>query len=83
LSRCINNLFHVNFNGNDTQAYQNLEDYIKNILKFIKSNTNKKPIIKLHSSEYFNIAPMIKQIDQNIPIYQHDDLLSILETCDY
>ena len=77
-----NNLFHVNFNGNETQAYQNLEDYIKNILKFIKLNTNKKPIIKLHSSEYFNIAPIINKIDQNIPIYQHEDLLPILETCD-
>lgn len=77
-----NNLFHVNFNGNETQAYQNLEYYIKNILKFIKLNTNKKPIIKLHSSEYFNIAPIINKIDQNIPIYQHEDLLPILETCD-
>ena len=77
-----NNLFHVNFNGNETQAYQNLEYYIKNILKFIKLNTNKKPIIKLHSSEYFNIASIIKNIDPNIPIYQHEDLLPILETCD-
>jgi len=77
-----NLFFHYNFEGNDTRAYDRFELYLKKILKYIKKNSNKKPIIKLHSSEYFNIAPIINKIDQNIPIYQHEDLLPILETCD-
>jgi len=77
-----NLFFHVNFDGNDSRAIERLELYLKKTLDFIKKNSNKKPIIKLHVSEYFDITSIVKKIDPTIPIYQHKDILDLLETCD-
>jgi hypothetical protein len=77
-----NLFFHVNFDGNDTRAIDRFELFLKNTLSYIKKNSNKKPIIKLHATEYFNISPIIKKIDPSIPIYQHQDILELLESCD-
>jgi hypothetical protein len=77
-----NLFFHYNFEGNDTRAYDRFELYLKEILKYIKKNSNKKPIIKLHQSEYFQISSIIKKIDSTIPIYQHEDILELIETSD-
>ena len=77
-----NLFFHLNFDGNDTRAYDRFVLYIKEILEYIKKNSNKKPIIKLHQTEYFEISSIINKIDPTIPIYQHEDVLELLETCD-
>jgi len=77
-----NLFFPYNFDGNDTRAYDRYILYLKEILKFIKKNSDKKPIIKLHQAEYFDISSIIKSIDPSIIIYQHEDVLELLEKCD-
>jgi hypothetical protein len=77
-----NLFFHVNFDGNDTRAYERFELYLKGILGYIKKNSNKKPIIKLHQTEYFQISSIIKKIDSTIPIYQYEDILELIEKSD-
>ena len=77
-----NLFFHVNFDGNDTRAIERFELFLKETLEYIKKNSKKKPIIKLHATEYFNISPIIKKIDPSIPIYQHQDILELLESCE-
>ncbi len=77
-----NLFFHVNFDGNDTRAIERFELFLKETLKYIKKNSNKKPVIKLHVTEYFDISSIIKKIDPSIPIYQHQDILELLESCD-
>ena len=77
-----NLFFHINFDGNDTRAYDRFVLYLKEILEYIKKNSNKKPIIKLHQTEYFKISSIIKKIDPTITIYQYEDILELLETCD-
>lgn len=77
-----NLFFHVNFDGNDTRAFDRLELYIKRILEYIKKNSSKKPIIKLHQAEYFEISSIVKKIDPSIIIYQYEDILELLGTCD-
>ena len=77
-----NLFFHYNFEGNDTRAYDRFELYIKGILTYIKKNSNKKPIIKLHQTEYFQISSIIKKIDPTIPIYQYEDILELIKTSD-
>ena len=56
--------------------------YLKEILKNIKKKSDKKPVIKLHTSEYFDISSIVKKIDPTIQIYQHKDILELLESCD-
>ena len=77
-----NLFFHYNFDGNDTRAYDRFVLYLKEILEYIKKNSNKKPIIKLHQTEYFDIHSIVKKIDPSIAIYQYQDILGLLETCD-
>ncbi len=77
-----NLFFHVNFDGNDTRAIERFESFLNETLEYIKKNSNKKPIIKLHATEYFEISSIIKKIDPSIPIYQHHDILELLESCD-
>lgn len=77
-----NLFFHVNFDGNDTRAIERFELFLKETLEYIKKNSNKKSIIKLHATEYFDISSIIKKIDPSIPIYQHHDILELLESCD-
>ena len=72
----------LNFDGNDTRAIERFELFLKETLEYIKKNSKKKPIIKLHATEYFNILPIIKKIDPSIPIYQHQDILELLESCE-
>lgn len=77
-----NLFFPYNFDGNDTRAYDRYVLYLKKIIKYIKKKSNKKLIIKLHQAEYFEITPIIKKIDPSIIIYQHEDILELLEQCD-
>lgn len=71
--------FHYNFSGNDSRAFETLE---LALIKILKSYPNKKPIIKLHPAERFDIKSIINKIDPNIPIYQHEDILPLLQSCD-
>jgi len=77
-----NLFFHTNFNGNDSRAYERFEWYLKKILELIKKNYDKKPIIKLHATEFFDITSIAKKIDPDILIYQHEDVMELLESCD-
>ena len=77
-----NLFFHANFDGNDTRAIERFESFLKKTLEYIKKNSNKKPIIKLHATEYFDVSSIVKKIDPSIPIYQHQDILELLESCD-
>jgi UDP-N-acetylglucosamine 2-epimerase len=77
-----NLFFHHNFNGINTDTFERYVAFLEKILKNLKSRNDKNIIIKLHTSEQFNIKPIIKKIDPNIPIYQHEDLLPLMESCD-
>jgi len=77
-----NLFFHVNFDGNDTRAIERFELYLKETLDYIKKKSDKKPIIKLHATEYFDISSIVKKIDPSILIYQHQDILKLIESCD-
>lgn len=77
-----NLFFHHNFNGIDTSTYERYVIFLEKILKNLKSRNDKNIIIKLHTSEQFDIKSIIKKIDPNIPIYQHEDLLPLMESCD-
>lgn len=78
-----NEFFHNNFNGTDTKAFELLENYVKKICEMVKKIENKKIIVKLHPSmPYYDIKPLIKQIDPNIRIYQNENILDLLLSCD-
>ena len=77
-----NLFFHANFEGNDTRAFDRFERFLKRTLEYIKNNSSKKIIIKLHVTEYFDITSIVKRIDPTITIYQHQDILELLESCD-
>lgn len=77
-----NMFFHYNFNGNDSRAFETLELALIKILKILKSYPNRKPIIKLHPAESFDVKSIIRKIDPDIPIYQHEDILPLLQSCD-
>lgn len=77
-----NLFFHHNFNGIDTDTFERYVIFLEKILKNLKLRNDKNAIIKLHTSEQFNIKPIIEKIDPNIPIYQHEDLLPLMESCD-
>ncbi len=77
-----NLFFHHNFNGIDTNAYERYVMFLEKILKNLKDRTDKNIIIKLHTGDQFNIKPIIEKIDPNIPVYQHEDLLPLMESCD-
>lgn len=78
-----NELFHNNFNGTDTRAFERLEYYIKKICEIVSKTGNKKLIVKLHPSmPYYDIKTLIRQIDSNIQIYQNQNIFDLLLTCD-
>lgn len=77
-----NMFFHYNFSGNDSRAFETLELALIKILKILKSYPNRKPIIKLHPAESFDVKSIISKIDSDIPIYQHEDILPLLQSCD-
>ena len=77
-----NMFFHYNFSGNDSRAFETLELALIKILKMLKSYPNRKPIIKLHPAESFDVKSIISKIDSDIPIYQHEDILPLLQSCD-
>lgn len=78
-----NLFFPYNFDGNDTRAYERFVNNLKKILEIIKQNSDKKPIIKLHQAEYFEIKSIINEIDPSIPIYQYEDSFELLKKCDF
>lgn len=78
-----NGFFDTNFNGRDTRAYDYLDDCIIKILETLKKIPDKKPIIKLHPGRvYYDIKPLIQKIDPTISIYQNQNIMDLLESCD-
>mgnify|MGYP006138200533 CR=1 FL=1 len=77
-----NLFFHHNFNGIHTDTFEKYTIFLEKILKNLKSRQDKTPIIKLHMSEQFDIKPIIEKIDPNIPIYQDEDILPLIKSCD-
>ncbi|HZS73281.1 MAG TPA: CDP-glycerol glycerophosphotransferase family protein, partial [Candidatus Nitrosotalea sp.] len=78
-----NGFFDTNFNGRDTRAYDYLDDCIIKILETLKKIPNRKPLVKLHPGRvYYDIKPLIQKIDPTIPIYQNQNIVDLLESCD-
>lgn len=77
-----NLFFHSNFNGTDIRAFERFELFLIRILELIKKH-NKIPIVKLHATEFFDTAAIVRKVDPSIPIYQEEDILELLESCDY
>lgn len=78
-----NAFMHNNFAGNDTRSYQYLEEYIKNICSIIRKISNKKIIVKLHPGQfYYDIKPLLQEIDPSIPIFQNQNIIDLIKSCD-
>lgn len=77
-----NLFFHLNFEGNDIRAIQRFELFLRKTLEYIKKNSDKQPVLKLHETEYFEISSIVKKIDPTIPIFKYKDILELLGTCD-
>jgi CDP-glycerol glycerophosphotransferase (TagB/SpsB family) len=79
----VSPLMYIKFNGADTRSYEYLEECTKKIIYYIKKISDKKIIIKLHPAKsYYDIKPLIQQIDPTIPIYKHQNIIDLIETCD-
>ncbi|HEV2193258.1 MAG TPA: hypothetical protein VGR54_06545 [Nitrosopumilaceae archaeon] len=79
----ISPFVYIKFAAADTKSYEYLEECIKKIIYGIKKISNKKIIIKLHPAKsYYDIKPLIRQIDPSIPIYQHRNIIDLIESCD-
>lgn len=78
-----NSFFYVNFSGKDTRAYEYLESCVKQIFKLLQRIPSKKPIVKLHPGySYYDIKPLIHEIDPSVPIYQDQNIIDLIESCD-
>ncbi len=78
-----NLLAAINYSGNDTRAYERFETYLRKICEIIKKDPSKKIIIKLHPARpYYDITPVIHEIDPTIPIYRDEDIRILMEDCD-
>lgn len=79
-----NGFHHISFNGNHTLAFQRLEEFIKNIFKELKKYHEKKPIVKLHPSQfYYDPKILINKIDSSIPIFQNINIVNLISSCDF
>lgn len=79
----ISPFLYTDFAGTDTQSFDHLEECIKKIIYTINKISNKKIIIKLHPAKaYYDIKPLIRQIDPSIPIYQNQNIMDLIESCD-
>ncbi len=78
-----NGFFLETFSGNDTRSYELLENCVKRILEILKNVPNKKPVIKLHPGQgYHDIKSLIRESDPTIPIYQNQNILNLIKSCD-
>jgi hypothetical protein len=79
----ISPFLYIKFAAADIRSYEYLEECIKKIICGIKKISNKKIIIKLHPAKsYYDVKPLIRQIDPSIPIYQHQNMMNLIESCD-
>lgn len=78
-----NGFMQYNFAGNDSRAYDYLEEYTKKICSIIKKISKKKIIVKLHPGQfYYDIKPLIKKIDPSISILQNQNIVDLIKSCD-
>ncbi|MBI3639003.1 MAG: hypothetical protein HY223_01670 [Thaumarchaeota archaeon] len=78
-----NLLSAINYSGNDTHAYELFDTYLRKICEIIKKDPSKKIIVKLHPARpYYDITPIIHEIDPTIPIYRDEDIRILIEDCD-
>ena len=78
-----NAFMHNNFAGNDSRSYEYLEEYVRNICKIIRGISDKKIIVKLHPGQfYYDIKPLIQEIDPSIPIFQNQNIVDLIKSCD-
>ena len=79
-----NGFVHTSFNGNHTLAFERLEEYIKKIFLEIKKYPNKKPIVKLHPSQfYYDVKPLINELEPSTPIFQNQNIVKLIASCDF
>ena len=79
----FNGLFHLNFSGNDARTYDYYEKCIKRVFQILKRTPDKKPIVKLHPARIdYDVKPIIKEINSSMPIYQNQNIIDLIESCD-
>lgn len=79
-----NGFFHVNFKGTDTRSFIKMENFVRKIFEVMKKYPKIKLIVKLHPGKVsFDIKPLIKQLDLNVKIFQSENIMDLLENCDY
>lgn len=78
-----NVLFHNNCSGTDTKAFERLENALIKICKVANSFPGKKFIVKLHPGRaIYDVRSTIHSINPNIQIYQNENILDFIESCD-
>lgn len=79
----VSPFLHFNFAGTDTRSFDYLEECIKKIIYSIKKISNKRIIIKLHPARfYYDIKSLLHRIDPSITIYQNQNIVDLIESCD-
>jgi len=67
-----------------TFTYIEYGNLLKDICKISKNFSDRKLIVKLHpaQSTNFDAKMIIQEVDESIPIYQHENILPFLKNCD-
>ncbi len=69
--------------GNETQAYDRLDDYTRRICQHIKKISDKRIIVKLHPGRtHYDIMPIVHEVDPSVPVYQNENIFELMEKCD-
>jgi hypothetical protein len=78
-----NGFMHNNFAGNDSRSYQYLENYFSEICRLVPKLSSKQIIVKLHPGQfYYDMKPLIQKIDSKIHIFQNQNIMDLIKTCD-
>ncbi len=78
-----NGFMHNNFAGNDSRSYQYLENYFSEICRLVPKLSSKQIIVKLHPGQfYYDMKPLIQKIDSKIHIFQNQNIIDLIKTCD-
>ena len=78
-----NHIMQLYFAGIDTEVYLQFEQMLGEVCRISNKIPNKKLIVKLHPGQaYFDVVPIIRDIDSSIPIYQTQDIIEFIKNCD-
>jgi glycosyltransferase involved in cell wall biosynthesis len=78
-----NHIPQIDFAGTDTEVYVRFEQILREVCRISNNIQNKKLIVKLHPTQaYFDVVPIIRDVDSSIPIYQTQDIMDFIKKCD-